>query len=284
MSKKFVIYQGSGGLIHMLGGLVYTIDWCRKYKHHLIIDVKNHAFYKHKISDFFNIINFTDYSETYDIIPNNITHFSRIPLEYIMNNNAELTTGYYLQNINVGKSLENDNSVIKIYVGHGGNDRNNIVKYIKVKPEIIDIIQQNRLFKSIIIPLESDTLTIPRLTEKYIGVHFRNTDRVNNINEYINKINKYSNQTIYIATDDCTAFDRFTNANKDNTLIQFTKPYNAGGKPIHMNDPNKYELVMNILIDMYILLKADIFISSPSSLVSKLVEHMRNNTNIYELC
>ena len=265
MSKKFVIYQGSGGLIHMLGGLVYTIDWCRIYKHHLIIDVKNHAFYKHKISDFFNIINFTDYSETYDIIPKNITHFSRIPLEYIMNNNAELTTGYYLKNINVGKSLENDNSVIKIYVGHGGNDRNNIVKYIRVKPDIIDIIKQNRL------------------SEKYIGVHFRNTDRVNNINEYINKINKYSKQTIYIATDDCTAFDRFTNSNKDNTLIQFTKPYNADGKPIHMNDPNKYELVMNILIDMYILVKAETFISSPSSLVSKLVEHMRNNTNIYEL-
>ena len=261
MNDKFVIYQGSGGLIHMLGGLVYTIDWCHKHKHHLIIDVKNHAFYKHKISDFFNIINFTNYSETYDAIPKNITHVSRVPLEYIKNNNAILTTGYYLQHLNVGKSLENDNSIIKIYVGHGGNDRNNIVKYIRVKPEI-------NINKYIL--------------DKYIGVHFRNTDRINNIDEYINKISKYSKQTIYIATDDYTAFDKFMTANKDNTLLQFTKPYNANGKPIHMNDPNKYDLVMNILIDMYMLLKADTFISSPGSLVSKLVEYMRNNKNIYE--
>ena len=263
MSRKFVIYQGSGGLIHMLGGLVYAIDWCHKYKHHLIIDVKNHTFFKHKISNFFNIINFTDYSETYDILPCEITHFSRIPISYIMNNNAELTTGYYIKYINVGKSLENNNDVIKIYVGHGGNSKENIVKYIKVKPEI--------LAKLDILPC------------KYIGVHFRNTDRINDINEYINKINKYSNETIYIATDDYSAFDKFVNANKNNNLIQFTKPYNANGKPIHMNDPDKYILVLNILIDMYVLLKADIFISSPSSLVSKLIEYMRNTKqNIYE--
>ena len=267
MTNKFVIYQGSGGLVHMLGGLVYTIEWCSKHKHHLIIDVKNHEYYKHNISDFFNIINFTDYSETYDIIPKNIIHFSRIPLEYIMNNNAVFTSGYYLKNINVGNSLDNYdiNNIIKIYVGHGGNSKNNILKYIRVKPDIINNIQKNII------------------SDKYIGVHFRNTDRINNIDIYINNINKYSQQTIYIATDDYSAFNKFQNANKNNILLQYTKPYNADGKPIHMNDPNKYELVMNILIDMYILLHSDTFISSPASLVSKLIEYMRNTKrNIYE--
>jgi hypothetical protein len=61
---KYCIYKGTGGLIHMLSGLVYCINYCLKYKNILIIDVISHQCYKQYLSDFF-IINCSslNYSE-----------------------------------------------------------------------------------------------------------------------------------------------------------------------------------------------------------------------------
>jgi hypothetical protein len=61
------------------------------------------------------------------------------------------------------------------------------------------------------------------------------------------------------------------------------KPFDANGKPIHYNEPNKYNLIMNILIDIYYLYNCDNIIPSDDSLVSKFVIHMRQNKiNIFE--
>ena len=49
----YLIYKGTGGLIHMLLGLVYCINYCIKYKNILIIDVISHKCFKHYLSDFF---------------------------------------------------------------------------------------------------------------------------------------------------------------------------------------------------------------------------------------
>ena len=51
----YVIYKGTGGLVHMLGGLVFSINYCIKYNNILVIDVISHTCYKHYLSDFFII-------------------------------------------------------------------------------------------------------------------------------------------------------------------------------------------------------------------------------------
>jgi hypothetical protein len=266
---RFVIYQGSGGLIHMLGGLVYCIEWCRAHNCHLIIDVKNHAFFKHKISDFFDIAYFTNYSEDYDAIPPTITNFCRVPLTHIANHNASLmiNNSYSMRNIDVGRSLDcYGNSNIRMYVGHGGNSRMNILKYMRVKQDVFDLMKEK---------INSIDSTI--LDSKYIGVHFRNTDRPNDINHYIASINRYHDATIYLATDDYTAYDKIkATMNPTNRLVQITNPFNGGGKPIHIVSTDKYELNMNILIDIYMLSKAVDFIPSEASLVSRFILLMRS--------
>ena len=156
-----------------------------------------------------------------------------------------------------------------MYAGYGCNDRISILNYIRVKPEIIDKIVN-------IINIKNINL------KDYIGVHFRHTDRSNDINEYINKLNRYKDMDIYLSTDDSMAFDIICSRVKNNNIIQFTQPYNGQGKAIHIVSPDKYELMINILIDIYMLLKAKTFIQSSWSLVSKIIMYMReNNKSIF---
>ena len=267
INKKYVIYQGSGGLVHMLGGLVYCIEWCIKNKHFLIIDVKNHICFKHTFNKFFYIKEFNNYSEDYNVIPSTITHFHRISLEVFNNNNANLREGipgYWINNnyYRVSNSLDSYkiNEVIKIYIGHGGNNMYNIIKYIGINKEIVDSFIEKKL------------------NIEYIGIHFRNTDRKNSINKFISEINKnektFFSNTLYLATDDINAYDNISkNINKN--IIQYTIPFNSNGLPIHFANDNKMELIMNVLLDIYMLYYSNRFIPSPESLVSRLVLAMK---------
>jgi hypothetical protein len=261
--NKYIIYQGSGGLVHMLGGLVYCCDYINKQKNYLlIVDVKNHKAFLNSFNKYFVLKNIK-YSEDYnDIIK--VNNYHRINLDYFNNNNVEYNNDGYTHKynnyyINIGISLEkiNYNNNIKMYAGHGGNNHDNIIKYVKCNNDI-----KNKLKKY-------------KINEKYVGIHFRNTDRSNNINNFINKLKCYKNYKIYIATDDINSLNIFKKELKDYDILYYFEPYNANGKNIHFNDPDKDKIIMSILVDMYMLYNSNIFLDSPNSLVSKLVKKMR---------
>ena len=48
---------------------------------------------------------------------------------------------------------------------------------------------------------------------------------------------------------------------------------------MHYLKENKYDLVFNLLVDIYILVNSDKFIGSPNSSISRLVFYMINNGN-----
>jgi hypothetical protein len=276
-SKRYLIYKGTGGLIHMLCGLVHCISWAKKNNHILIIDVKSHHCYKHYLSDFF-IINCPEliYSEDYNIIEPNVK-FNNKSMDYIKNYpdveyNIEPNTVYKYQidNINIRRKLTIDDSQrkIKIFAGpgsYGGPKFNLLIKYIKVKPEILNIIKEKPFI------------------DNYIGVHYRNTDIRTNFNTIVNNIRQYSKyNNIYLATDDYTAYDKLKKIFPNHTIYQYTKPIDSNGLPIHYTFDDKYNLVLNLLIDLYFLYNSNEFINSESSLVSNLVLNMRNNkTSIF---
>ena len=136
--NKYIIYQGSGGLVHLLGGLVYCCNYIdNKQNYLLIIDIKNHKAFGNYFSKYFNLKNIK-YSENYDdIIDGN--DYNRIPLKQFNNSNVtyDNTIGYYYKfnkySVNIGKSLDKIDFYknIKIYAGNGGNCLDNIIKYVK---------------------------------------------------------------------------------------------------------------------------------------------------------
>ena len=269
--NKYIIYQGSGGLVHLLGGLVYCCDYIKnKRKYKLIVDIKNHKAFGNYLSKYFILKN-VNYSENYDDIID-IKSYYRIPLSEFEKKNVSYIKekGYVFDynnlQINIGKSLHNIdfNNNIKIYAGHGGNCLSNIIKYVKCNKEIQNKLNQYKCY------------------DKYVGVHFRNTDRSNDINNFLKEIKKYKEYKIYLATDDINALHIFKNELKDYNLFYYFEPFDANGENIHFNNPDKDNVIMSILIDMYMLYNSNIFIKSPNSLVSKLVNKMRvSNESIF---
>ena len=124
------------------------------------------------------------------------------------------------------------------------------------------------------------------IIQNYIGIHYRNTDIKTNLNSIISKVlkNKYNNiyNNIYLATDDSSAYDKLKAAFPNHNIYQYTKPINSNGEPIHYKCDDKYNLVLNLLIDLYFLYNSNEFVNSEYSLVSNFVLSMRNeNKSIF---
>ena len=136
--NKYIIYQGSGGLIHLLGGLVYCCNYIENKKNFkLIVDVKNHKGFGIRFDKYFKLVN-VNYSEDYDDIID-INSFYKIPLRELSKRNVEYDPekGYYFNynniSINLSKNFSEYNNFenIMTYVGHGGNNRCDILKYVR---------------------------------------------------------------------------------------------------------------------------------------------------------
>jgi len=265
--NNYIIYKGTGGLVHLLGGLVFSINYCIKHNNILIIDVISHTCFKHYLSDFFIIKNTNSliYSEDYSLVEPNIYFGNKYSINDIKNYpNVEIVKGklsydYHFYKYSIRYSLHATayRQRLTIYAGPGLNDHLSIIKYIKVKDEILNKIKE---FSEI---------------NNYIGVHFRNTDIQSDFNDFINKIKKYNYNNIYLATDDATAYDKIKISLPNYNIYQYTKPINANGEPIHYAEKNKYNLILNILIDIYFLYNANDFINSAQSTVSRLILKMR---------
>lgn len=269
--NNYIIYKGSGGLIHLLGGLAYCCEYVTKNRNYdLILNISNHPSFGVNFNDYFDFNYIKKYYNS-DNLLNNIKfkdHLNRIPLEYIFNHIIGYENTYILnynghknRTLDMGIPLEKNNDNNKIYVGHGGNSKNLIIKHIKCNKTIIDKLNKYKI------------------NEEFIAVHFRNTDRKNDINIFINEIKKYKNYKIYIATDDIKSLDIFNDQLKDYKLFYYNIPFDANGENIHFNNPDKDNIIMSLIIDIYMMYHSKIFIPSTNSLVSKFVQYLKNNNN-----
>jgi len=268
---KFIIYKATGGLVHMLSGLLYTIEQSIKMDRILIIDTMNSELFNNYLLDFFCITADTlRYSENYDLIPTKyISHDSLIKLK---NPSYWAQNGIYKLNneiitINIEEKKKEN---IIIFAGTSGRYPSNNI--LKVNKNIMTKLKETNIPK-----------------EQFISIHFRNTDIHNDIQTFANLINKtamMNNITlIYLATDDHSAYDIFKNKLNDNlNLIQYIVPCNYNGKGIHFGNPDKKTVIYNALLDMYVILHSTFFIPSKNSGFSKYLINMINKkNNIFEI-
>ena len=113
-----------------------------------------------------------------------------------------------------------------------------------------------------------------KINNKYISIHFRNSDKKNNVNEFIIKIKNvflkyhYIN-TLYIATDDYYFYDivknNFPNINIIRNTILTRKLRNLHYSP-HID---KKKQMYDCFVDIYYILLSDVFIPSFNSGMSK---------------
>jgi hypothetical protein len=259
ISTKYLIYKGSGGLTHMLRGLEYAIFLAKLSNRILIIDL-NHSAFNQKFSTFFKIIDKkVKYTENY---PKNLLKLKYY--NYNMNTIIKKKINYNQKKYYIlNKKVNNynpfyycfNNKYVLIFGGPAWSS----IKNIKVNDNIIEKIKKEFNIK-----------------EKYMGIHFRNTDIKNNKKEFLKKIKNSLNdiKLIYLGTDDCEMYNFLKNNLNNIKIIRKTIP-KCNIKNLHYTLENKYESIYNCLVDIYYLKNSNIFIPSINSGLSKWILTMR---------
>jgi len=266
MKPKFLIYKGTGGLTHLCRGLYLAMAVAKDMERTLVIDTMSGKAFMQKFSTFFDI---TDkelqYSESYDNIPSYYS-FHDIPIKELEKIGAKWWSkhphpnNYHLKNIIISNREEFDNTKdIVCYAGPGED----FPKNIKVKKKILRKIKKKK-----------------DINEKYISMQFRNTDKPNDIYLLIDKLNqtiqKTKINTLYLATDDFEALDIIREKISGIKIIQYAIPPNFCGENIHERMEDKFLLIYNTLLDMYMIMNSDFFIPSPRSGLSDWIIRMIN--------
>jgi len=274
--QKYIIYKGTGGLIHNLRGLSFAIKIAIEQKRILIIDMNKNPAFGTSFSRFFDVnIPGLVYFDNYNYIPTDLYYFE-IPLEVIKNSSIkwentdlyyfeipkwENNVGYFLKTYIVYNRNISDKQQVVVYAGTGGTgDFHKYLFNIKINANYYRQLMDE-------IPIKS----------KYISVHFRNTDIQNNIYNYITKIQQIINKTginnLYLATDDHNAYDIFKQ-NLKNVVIHRKNIPPKVEKNLHHEEKNKEKLFYSLILDMFFILKSDYFVPSINSGVSKILIQM----------
>ncbi|MFH1729574.1 MAG: hypothetical protein ABIA04_14285 [Pseudomonadota bacterium] len=271
MNKNFLVFKGSGGLTHMCRSLSQALYLAKKNNLHLIIDSKcNKAF-----ADLFNNYFFINdkrlsYSCNYDLIPSELV-FSKITINELKDLSLKYSDrNYFLNNIKVSKNI-NKKDPISVFGGHIFLWQK---YYINPNIKVLDSIKKSFEPK--------------KIKEKYLSLHFRNTDIQNDISTFIEKI-KINTKThkifnVYLASDDCFAFDQIQSRLQNINLIQYTKPGNFNKKNIHYNSSSKKQQTLNCLLDIFMIINSDFWIPSLNSGLSIWIKEMLDiKKNIFDI-
>ena len=277
MTHKYIVYIGTGGLCHMLSGLSIAIKYAISHNRILVIDCLKLSSFKNKVSTYFDInINNLIIQENYNDIIDDKFFDIEIKNRPKIRPTLIKGKGYFIDKYNIScfHNDQIDNKII-FYSGYGGRNINNM---IKVNMNTLKIIEN-----------ECNNLLVNN--KKYISLHFRNTDRKHDINKFLNKIKnnrlkfkKENIETIFIATDDYIAFDKFKKNLNDFNCIRINIIEDCNGKNIHYHTSDKNKLVLDLLKDIYMILYSTYFIPSEKSGVSRWIIQMLNEKiNIFNI-
>jgi len=265
---KYLIYKGTGGIAHMLNGIQYAVQLSKKENRILIIDTKQLIAFNKKFCEYFFIYdkNLTYYTD-YEQIDLNL-NFNGIKISDLITKKAQLKgKKYFLENTNIQIEDQKDNeknNIIRVFAGHSDC-----------------FIENMRLQNHILYDIFDNTHKIIEKHNRYISVHFRNTDLKNDIKQYIIKITKiyliHKIKNVFIATDDHFAFKTFKKFLPQLNFFRFKEPQNFNGKNIHYHTENKDLLIKNTLADLYIIVKSTYFIPSLNSGLSKWLIFQKNH-------
>ncbi len=263
MSKRFLVYKGTGGLAHMLRGLNEAIRMARISNRFLVIDCISNPGFGCNFSDFFVIDNL-EYSDRYSDIPVDYK-FRNLFIRDIKKRSIHSSKKkYHIFEHNISDIDPNCDENLIVF---GGTGSNKLISGMRVNKIVME-----RLIKEIVIK------------DKYISVHYRNTDLKNNIIGFVNKIRKTIKntgiKTIYWASDDESSFERVRKVISEGNFVRYTVPERVK-KNLHSEARDKQKQVYDCLKDIYFILKSEYFIPSRNSGMSQYVELMVGGENIF---
>lgn len=243
---KYIVYKATGGLFHNLRGCERAIQLALEHDVILIIDMQSHVGWN-RFNDYFTVqSDDLKYYDNYDTVP----HY----IENVETGRAS-RYGYNKHNNNYELNFKKDLNVVY------GCQPKITPKLIKVNDEYFDKIKSNN----------------PPINEKFIAVHFRNTDKKNDIKQLYMRVEKavtkHNIHTLYLATDDSEAKIKLQKRFPQLKLIQKVNPP-SNVKNIHYNHPCPETQMFESIQDLYNIFTSDVFIPSKNSAFSNCPEDM----------
>jgi hypothetical protein len=244
--KRYLICFPHGGINDMLTRISQCYNYCLKYNRILVID-SSYDWFKEDIRDYINfnspIIYKGELNKLYDKLNKETTY----PPEFkgILNNRFNFKYspgGYIYNNTTIINNLSRDyTEIVKLFVGcsDGRIININLLKECSFKPLVINIFRDR----------------YDKLPKDYISVHIRNTDKLSNVDEFLNKYKEeIIGKSIFLATDHAPTIVKFKEIFGSNLYSFATIPDN-NGKSIHYNHKSVPRRQFNIdcFVDLLLL-------------------------------
>ncbi len=283
--KKFIIYKSTGGMAHAISGLTYPMFIAKQHGRMLIVDTATgRGFLNDKFSNYFKILSKKiNYSDNFSLLPEDIKYkgLNREKLE------KEAAYCHEDEQGNAFYSLGNIKNIVSYPLEEKKYTRIEVyASNTSINPKQINLLLSTiKLNEKVYRKVKESAKPI---TGKYIGVHYRNTDAKNDINEYVEKVRKLCKKKgiskVYLATDDFKAKPIFEEKLPELNIISYSHPFNLEEfkkkvnfkvRNIHYHDPDKERQTLECLIDYYMLMKSNFFILSPNSGFSLMINYMR---------
>ncbi len=275
--EKYLILKGYAGLGDRLSSLGYAIKLATQKNRTLLIDWTDELWCHSDNKGFFYYLNLINLPSNLKIIYGD----EEVKAKLIELDNKELS----IDPIIYKNNLTNHFHTSKIFVQ---NDNINIMlkRFNESETDIL-VLCFNFLdsYYSISKYLKFNDANF----KKYdIAIHYRNTDKKNDIVKFLNRIEEFknkidfSNKSIYISTDDLSSIEKFKNHIGD--CFDYNKKFVKNNNGIHkMNklqleefNITKEELNNILLTELKILINCDHFIPSYSSCLSNVCHALRD--------
>ena len=265
MLDKFIIYKGTGGLAHMLRGLNEAVKKAKISNRYLIIDSRSNPGFGCDFSDFFYIDNLPC-SDRFRDIPVHYK-FRNLTIRDIKKRSIHSSKKTYkIFQHDITDIDPNCDDELIVFAGTGSNK---LVPGLKIQKIIMDKL-----------------LNESPINEPYISVHFRNTDLKNSLTKFISSIKKLMEKTniktIYWASDDVNSYNKIVKALNNAKIIRYSVPEKTETN-LHSEAKDKYKQVYDCLKDIFFILKSDYFIPSKNSGMSKYIELMIKDENMFSI-
>jgi len=182
----------------------------------------------------------------------------------------------------------------RLHIGDAPVQLTESVIQIASEPILVYLAYCSGPMELIVPSLRFRTLIPVGLQRPVIGVHFRNTDKANSLSAILDRVAHVwrAGRSIYLATDDLRAIDAFCARFGEDVEYRRPPPPPVTGGGIHhvmaedlaAVGTTKEELTHDMVRDLLRLRSAVVFVDSPNSLFSRIVQVLRSGGLKDSLC
>ena len=258
--QKYLLYRPFYGIVHTFRVIEACLLYSEKYNRKLIIDTEFNCWFKEPLNKY---INFT-HQNFYNGPPLNLDAMTCCPTIYT----GQVTKKNILQHHHMNNDTDYEEELL-IYTSWTGSGPEYLLNYITFKPIVLDV------FKT----------RLQQLPHEYISVHIRNTDRLSDVDSFLeNNKENFKDKNIFLASDDVISINKMKELYGINVKM-FSNIPELNGLNIHTshNSVPTEEFNIDCFVDILLLASGSkYYFSAEKSGYGKLADYLHKDATLFK--